>query len=251
MNPEFTSAPELSTEKSMLDACRSGDLPMLHQLLTSNQQPSNDEFTNSREFRTTLHELLEVAATYRQVAIIKYLLETYRIISLSQQFTLVQAILDNPDAEIVTALCIYDPNFSNFNIDYFRCIITEACSRPPARIGPVLHVLMDYGADLNDGYGPGGGALYAAILGDQPKEIVEKMVEKGAIVSFRVVYLAVEKRRVDVLDGLLRSSGDNVKSEELFEKAKSTGDKEIIKMVGKFLKRRMGKDKWWKVWKSK
>lgn len=63
----------------------------------------------------------------------------------------------------------------------------DACARPPEEIGPVLHVLLDYGADVHDGWGPGGGALYAAVIGGQSLEIVERILERTGAVSRRNV----------------------------------------------------------------
>jgi hypothetical protein len=117
-----------------------------------------------------------------------------------------------------------------------RCFLTDACARPPEKIVPVLHVLLDNGADVNDGWGPSGGALYAAILGSQPLEIIDKMVQKGAIVSSRVLHLVVENERLDVLEILLQRgrAEKSVKPDELVEWAKNRGNKEVLSVVQNF-----------------
>ncbi len=126
-------------------------------------------------------------------------------------------------------------------------------------------MLLDAGADVNDGLGPGAGALLAALKGAQEKGVVVKVVRKGGFVSKQVIYTAVEKERVDILPLLLRVGGGVVEEEELGERAKRSGNEVIkglvdafreggIKGIAKYEKEseeKVGeKTGWWKVWKS-
>jgi hypothetical protein len=128
--------------------------------------------------------------------------------------------------DTLRALYAHDPNFAGISINYgMQCFITDTHARSSKKIVPVLHVLIDNGAHLNDGRGPSCEALYSAILGSQPLEVVDNMVQKGARVGSRVFHLAIENERLDVLQTLLRSSQleNSVKSDNIFEWAKKTG----------------------------
>ena len=124
--------------------------------------------------------------------------------------------------------------FASFSIDYaFRSFLTEACKRPAEKMVPIIHVLLDNGADVHDGFGPGGGALYAALLGSPLREIIERIVENGGYISWRVLSTAIGEERLDVLQSLLRQS-QVWKSDELesFVKTeKDTGNEEVIAVV--------------------
>lgn len=250
----------------ILNACSSGDIARLKRLLEDiGPQPGSDcvgrqcqKVVNT----AAVHELLAKAVSSKQAATTAYLLKTYPWVTLCQAFEVVQAVLDNPDADTLRPLCAHDKSFASFSIDYhMQCFITEACARPPEQIVPVLHVLLDCGADVNDGWGPGGGALYAAILGSQPAEIIDKIFKNGGMISTSVIYAAVKNERLDVLPKLLR--GTSIGSEDLprlIEIAEDRGNKRLIAMIEDFglnqaskMRRplRHGHTKsWWQVWKS-
>ena len=92
--------------------------------------------------------------------------------------------------------------------------------RVPSKYRTIIACADHNGADMNDGHGPDGGALYAALLGGQPEEIVGEMIKNGGIISSRAVSLAVEKEHVEILGMLLANFGDVNKLEELLEQAK-------------------------------
>jgi hypothetical protein len=74
-------------------------------------------------------------SSLKQAMIVRFLLQRYPTLSLSQHFGLIQAILDNPDADTLQALCNHDRKFASFSIDdHYQCFITEACLRPPEEI---------------------------------------------------------------------------------------------------------------------
>ncbi len=126
-------------------------------------------------------------------------------------------------------------------------------------------MLLDAGVDVNDGLGPGAGALLAALQGAQEKNIAVKIVRKGGLVSERVIYTAIKKERMDILPLLLRVGEGVAEEEELSKRAKKSGNKVGeglvkafreggIKGMAKYEKE--GEEKfwektgWWKVWKS-
>lgn len=164
-------------------------------------------------------------------------------------------------------LCAHRPEFASASIDYhIHCFITEACARPPDKIGPVIHVLLDYGADLNNGMLGGAGALYAAILGSQSMEIIDRILESkppyAASVGSFAISEAIKKERVDILQRLLRDSRVREKEGKVeadIEKAKKTENPEMIAEVQRYAleliakrekEERRARKRWWQVCRS-
>jgi len=242
-------------EQAMQQACIAGDLSTLRKLLqnTLGQTPN-------------IHALLTTAVTHQHPKIVAYLLTTYPTLSLSQHTDIVKSLLSSGNVSILKRLLAHDPNFASISLDYgMRTFLTEACLSPPPKADPLIHVLLDAGADVNDGLGPRAGALLAALQGEQEKNIVVKIVRKGGLVSERVLYTAVEKERMDILPLLLRVGGGVVEEEELGRRAKKTGNEVVEALVEAFreggikgmaeYEKEVGekvweKTGWWKVWKS-
>lgn len=185
------------------------------------------------------------AVAAKQLKIVNFILQTCPSLSLKQSFDVVDAVLDNPDPAILKALCDHEKNFASFSIDYhIHCFLTAACARPPAEIVPVLHVLLDNGGDVNDGQGSGGGALYAAIVGNQPLEIIKKVVSKGADVNFRCTGLAIEQGSLETVKYLFASGKIrySFQVDATFEKAKKSGHAETIAAVQSWACERVERD---------
>ncbi|RFU25760.1 hypothetical protein B7463_g10572, partial [Scytalidium lignicola] len=175
------------------------------------------------------------------------------------QLKIIEAILDNGDANTLQAFCVHYPDFASFSIDYHgKTFLTKACARPPEKIVPVLHVLLDNGADVNDGLGPFT-PLYAAINSVQPLEIIDKIVQNGAGIYSTVVHSAIQKERLDVLLYLLWRNqaykNINIKTQDLTKYAQESDNKGIIAVVERFVldqeaetarRERKGKTKGWK-----
>ncbi|KAJ2985384.1 hypothetical protein NUW58_g5559 [Xylaria curta] len=257
-------------QKSMLDACSSGDVGLLGQLFVKHgiRQGSKSVSVKSAtasSFGTApeeiaqptllpTHELLERAVVARQVDIVQFILSTYPSLSLNGVHeAFVRAVLKNPDAEVLRLLCNRDRTFANFSMDCgLRTFLTDACALPPPQAVPILHVLLDNGANVHDGWGPGGGALYAAIIGQQPREIVEKILSKMDNVSSRAIVPAIRQGDVDIVGALLehdhcRSSFD---VKECIKEAKKRGDKSIMQLVELWARSRPETEKkpskkWW------
>jgi hypothetical protein len=115
---------------------------------------------------------------------------------------------------------------------------------------------------VHDGFGPGGGALYAALVGSQPREIIERIVKNGGCISWRVLSTAIGKERLDVLPILLRKSQvwKSDQLESFVKTAKDTGNEEVIAVVQRYARswvakairqeREKSPKKWWQMWKS-
>jgi len=266
--------------QSMLNACSSGDVATLQQLfLKHGIQPGSKPIPTKslppspnaphlggkaiiESGIPSTDELLQRAVAAKQVGMVKFILHTYPSLTLSQSHGVVSAVLDNPSPSVLQALCDHDSNFASFSVDYcFRSFLTDACSRPPALIVPVIHVLLDNGTDVHDGW-PAGYALWAAITGNQPVEIVSKILEKGGIVSSGCVVMAIRRGDADVVEALLSSRrvSARVEAEKCVEESKKTGDEEIIAIVQTWARKKVERDAggsnegsktWgWKFWKS-
>ncbi|KAI1119753.1 hypothetical protein F5Y10DRAFT_273757 [Nemania abortiva] len=245
-------------QHSVLNALSSGDTEALKRLLvecgvqrasnTSNS-PFDQTLTpeGSAKSPTTslsIYTILETAVAARQLNAVKLILRTYPALSLSQGHGVARAVLRAPDPEILQALCAHDRAFASLSMDYgMRSFLTDACTVPPAQAVPILHVLLDNDADVDDGWGPGGGALYAAIRGGQPVEVVERILSKTSTVSSRNGLEAIRQGDVDVVRALFLSKTANRKFnvEECVEEAKKTGDEEIIASVQKWAQKKVDK----------
>ncbi|KAI1865315.1 uncharacterized protein JN550_008363 [Neoarthrinium moseri] len=124
-------------------------------------------------------------------------------------------------------------------MDYhFHTFFTLACEQPPERIAPVLHVLLDYDADVADGWGGNAGALYAAIIGGQPRGVIENVLachsSQHVPLNQGHVGAAIHRGDQEILT-LLFSSGkvrfEVAVAEDYVEQAEKTGDKAIIALV--------------------
>lgn len=236
---------------AMLDACSSGDISTLQRLFAENgiqpgskpvygvyydpkHYPQGYPATAESNIPSTW-ELLAQAVAAKHIAVVQFILQTYPSLSLSQVLAVVHAVLDNPDPAVLQVLLDHEPGFANFSIDSgMRCFLTEACARPPEEIEPVLHVLLDNGADVNDGWGPGGGALFAALMGGQPLEVIAKIVDRGGRISTGYVLAAIQRGRSDAVELLLyhkRNSLAGMAVGEIKEAALESADKDIISVV--------------------
>ncbi|KAI8634302.1 hypothetical protein F5Y19DRAFT_412921 [Xylariaceae sp. FL1651] len=124
-----------------------------------------------------------------------------------------------------------------------RTFITDACALPPAQAVPVLHVLLDNNASVDDGWGPGGGALFAAVIGGQPVEILARILSKVTMVCVRHGLAAIRRGDVDIVKALFMSETASAKFivEPCAEAAKNTRDVEIIAIVQKWAQEKVGK----------
>ncbi|KAI0859733.1 hypothetical protein F4860DRAFT_481320 [Xylaria cubensis] len=274
-NQDGHSESDSGTWKSMLDACSSGDVELLQKLFNKHgiQRGSKpipvrfvatggsqaDPKESIVPIMPATDELLEQAVAARQINVVHLILHTYPSISLNQSHGVVRAVLENPDAEVLEALCNHAPDFASFSIDSgLRTFLTDACTLPPDQAVPILNVLLDNGADVDDGWGPGGGALFAAVIGHQPVEIINKILSKGINVSSRVAVPAIQQSCVDIIRALLSNKNATLKVDvqECIEEAERRGDKEIIMIVkdwaqdrAKIVSRRnadeRSRKKWW------
>ncbi|KAK0108654.1 hypothetical protein ONS95_003447 [Cadophora gregata] len=228
MNRSAFNSNDTENHESTLEACRVGDLFTLQKLLSIS--------TNKPIPEATGLSLLATGVQHQHPKIVTHLLTTHPTISLCQSTDIVASLLSKPSIPILRLLLAHDSHFANISIDYgMRTFLTDACREPPPKINPLIHVLLDTGADVNDGMGPGGGALLAAIWGDQGKDIILKIVKKGGFVAGPVLTAALQKERVDVLRMLLKRGGGNIDVEDILRRVRAGSNKRIEKIVERFM----------------
>ncbi|KAK8139467.1 hypothetical protein PG984_002847 [Apiospora sp. TS-2023a] len=156
-------------------------------------------------------QLLEKAVAAKQLDVVNVLLHAEPQYSLMQSQGIVAAVLEHPDQALLQALLDYEPRFAYISLDdsHIRCFIPEAWACPPLQISPVLHILLDNSAEPHDAsFGPGTGALWAAYRGQQPLDIVGKVLARKGPVSRSCALAAI--RHADaavsrcVLDGKIK-----------------------------------------------
>ncbi|KAI1871638.1 hypothetical protein JX265_005624 [Neoarthrinium moseri] len=150
---------------------------------------------------------------------VEFIFRTSSTLSLAQGQNIALTMIEHPDAAILKRICDHDHAFASLTMDYhFHTFFTLACEQTPERIAPVLHVLLDYDADVADGWGGNAGALYAAIIG----------VNQGHVGA------AINRGDEEIL-ALLLSSGkvrfEAAVAEDHVEQAEQTGVKAIIALV--------------------
>lgn len=248
-------AATMDDSNPMLTACSSGDAAELQRLLSENGieknskpiitqcvygkwKPAESPAVPGTLIPSTL-ELLDTAVAAGQLDVVDLLLKTYPSLSFSEGQNTARVLINHPDAAILKRICEHDPGFAGLTMDYgYRTFFTQACDQPPQKITPLLMILLDYGADVDDGGGAGGGALLAAIAGNQSAEVIGKAIEchktQKVPISRRHVNAAISRSDEEIVS-LLLSSGlvrdDDEESENYAQQAENTGNKAIIALV--------------------
>lgn len=105
----------------------------------------------------------------------------------------VRTIIDYPNIEILKLLQAHTPNIVNHEFNPLQTFLTETCrgdwqygSPANDKTLPLMHYLLENGADPKEGSWNGCGALYSALGFSWPLEIMDKMIHKGAVVGILV-----------------------------------------------------------------
>jgi hypothetical protein len=185
----------------MLNACTSGDVAALQHLFKAAdiRKGSEPVYISTPNKPPPINDLLEAAITNGKPAIVSLLLETYSGIQFLGR--VITALLNRPDLAILEALYRYDNGIVSFEWDdQVTTFVTEACKRPPERIAPLLHFLVEHDADLWTGGLPSQFAVHAALCGNQALDVIEAMVKKGGPVYGQAAEQAVLRERAGVLE---------------------------------------------------
>ncbi|KAF7539810.1 hypothetical protein G7054_g1891 [Neopestalotiopsis clavispora] len=245
-------------EQPMLDACSSGDVAALEHLFNIHgiEQGSKPIITQcyygtwSRVeskgipgcMIPSTMELLEKAVAAKQLAIVDFIFQTYPSFDLSECQGVASAIIQHPDAAILKRICDHQPTFASISMDYhLHTFFTQACEKPPDHIAPVLHILLDYGADISDGWS-GLGALWAAISRGHSIEVIEKVLKchssRHTPILSSQAGAAIERGDEDIVALIfsnkhMRFNADQ--AAQYVEQAEKTGNKAIITIVQEWM----------------
>lgn len=120
--------------------------------------------------------------------------------------SIINAVLDHPNVEILHMLWDYDHSLVNFEFDDHTTFLSQACRRDPDTIGPVIQFLVSHGADMRAGWRLDWDLL-PAIGGGQHLDVIEVMVAHGARMDYSAILAAVRAGRADVLQLCLDKGG--------------------------------------------
>ena len=222
-------------QKDMIEACESGDVPRLQQLLQACDVRDGDAPVDQKYGEPDPPEsappptwkLVTAAVSHGHFPIVALILKTYPAVDLNRQSVL-EAALVKPHLETFKLLHAHSSHIVNYEFDSLNTsLLMETC-----RSGhPLLpNYLLDNGADPNEGGFPGAGPLFYAVKFEQPLAVIVKMVDRGAVVTNAVLIEAVRKQRTTILEFLLKQAGLKDPQRAL-ECAYETGNKEIITLI--------------------
>ena len=245
-------------KKEMLQACWAGDLSWLQQLYqTLNIQPEAKlDWMEKAHMSHTVFELFMTTIIHEHVPILCYLLTMHPQMELDYE-KVARAIVDHPNLEIMKIIHAHHPNIVNLEFNTIETFLTEACCggqrhKPYTNMTvPLVHYLLDHGADPIEGCFAGCGALYPALESSLPLEIIVKMVQKGGVVNRPVLTMAMKKKRLDALEFFVQKAGFSChySIDQILEDARKSEDKEVMSVVTAgvpTLKKRQSR--WWQFW---
>lgn len=256
---------EISHKQALLNACTTGNLQTLQSHFSSqNIQPGSKVlWLETEESPPPTWKLVTVAISHANVAVISYLLSIYTVGDISCE-EIASALIQHSNLEIMSLLYNHSPEIVNLEMDPHRTFLTEACRGPQdsaISILPLLHYLLDNGADPREGGLGASGALLPALESKQPLEIIEKMLRCGASVNILVFRTAARMKRVDALRSFFEAGrfSSVLLPGKMLEIARESKDAEIISVVEEgsleMEKSNQGvggrSKRWWEVWKSR
>lgn len=201
-----------SIQQAMVEACESGQVPRLQQLLQAYDieehsapiTPKYGEPEPPPSAPPPTWKLITAAVRNARSSILALLLKTYPTVNLHHE-SILDAALANPDLETFKLLHAHSPSIVNYGFDSLNTsLLMESCRGG----NPLLpNYLLDNGADPNEGGFPGAGPLFYAVQFDQPVEFVRKMVDRGAVVTKVVLKEANRKQGTPASAFLLERGG--------------------------------------------
>jgi hypothetical protein len=198
----------------------------------NNIRGSKPVYISSSDKPPPANEMLEASVTSGHLDIVLLILHPYGETRIRFYGQVVDALLKNPNLDIMEALYNYDNSIVSFEWDdHTNTFFIKACEQPSEKITPLLHFLIDHNADLEAGYFPR--PVYNAIAGGQTLSMIESMVKKGSDVSITTVRQAVVCERVDVIRFFIgigiKGGRDN--AQYLRSEAEKTENIEVVKLV--------------------
>lgn len=245
-------------KKEMLEACKTGNLSQLQQIYqTHDIQPGAQlDWMEKDESPTMVFRLNVTAIIHEHVPILKYLLSMHPTCDLYYE-TVVLAIVDHPNLEMLDVIVKHQPDIINIQYRHTHTFLTDACqggsydSPPSDKTLPLIHYLLDHGADPRRGSWRDCGALCTALESKRSLEIIEKMMAKGATVDDFIFSAAIKGQRPDAVQLFFdRAILRGCSTKRLLKEARETGDKEMVSLVEAGIAKFTGQElpKWWHVW---
>jgi len=229
-------APEVNQlEKSMYNACEAGDVQSLQQLLKVFALQEAEQ--SARPPRTLARLLVYTAVKHKRSSVLVFILEECPDLGIGDELIL-QAAFDNPDLEVFKLLHEHSPLIVHCD-QFFNHgnALSEACRGGNPLIPDYL---LDHGADPNQSALGPWRALHCAITGDQPLELITKMVKVGACVTSSEVLYAVRRGDPDILAFVLPKYSEKIQGtvgDYVAEDLKVIKDPELRIIVEKRLQR--------------
>ncbi|ODM21176.1 hypothetical protein SI65_04229 [Aspergillus cristatus] len=263
-HPLIKNYPHPTHMQSMLQACASNNLPALQALLKPyNYHPTGTSliWCESDTDPPETWKMVTIAITHGHIHILSYLLTLYSRGGGIECYPIIEAILDNPDVEMMRLVHNHSPRSIHYIFDSGETFLSMACRRCQyrshsdnfmARMLALVHYLLDNGASpaehVYEQRFRGDGALLPAVRSRLPIDVIEKMVKCGAVVDVEVFGEAVGGRRVDVLGLFLRKGkfgdgvGGNLKG--LCDVARERGNGDVDGVVVGFVERGVRRRVW-------
>ncbi|KAL8901266.1 MAG: hypothetical protein Q9207_005285 [Kuettlingeria erythrocarpa] len=234
-------------QQMMIAACAAGNLPLLQTLLSAAGAKKGDAPVEPKWIAypdsiapvpesgpAATSTLLSQAVIHARPNILAFLLSMYPT---APAHHVLYDALAHPDETIFKLLYRHDPAIVNHEFEsQHKTALMVACSEGAGN--PLLpNLLLDNGADPNEGMGIWG-PLVCAIDHGQPLSLIQKMIASGAWVRSAAVNAAVRARRLDALQFFLNHCtiyDQDILQESLRKDVEELGDKEIIRSVDGWL----------------
>lgn len=228
--------------KAILQACRTGDLARLIQLFQDhNTRPEpRASWREDPNGPPNTRILLDQAVVYQHAHIVRYLLSISPFEKKLATKSTVRALVETQNLEIAEVLRTRAPEIVNMELGHFDTFLSAACrggdgcnhdNLPGDDSLPLIHYLLDNGADPSEGSWGGCGSIPAAIDFARPLEVIEKMIEKGGVVNLLAFSSAVRNRRIDALQLFFDKAPFSVSVDDMLKRAAESEDKEIMDIV--------------------
>ncbi|KAL8918714.1 MAG: hypothetical protein Q9208_007185 [Pyrenodesmia sp. 3 TL-2023] len=234
-------------QRMMIDACSAGDLQQLQRLLSAAGVKKGDAPVEPKWIAypeklapvpgsgpAATSTLLCEAVIHSHADILAFLLSIYPTAPV--QSVLYDA-LAHPDQAIFKLLYQHDPAIVNHEFEsQHKTALMVACTEGAGN--PLLpNILLDNGADPNEGMGLWG-PLVCAIDHGQPLSLIQKMIASGAWVRSVAVTAAIRARRLDALRFFLDHCtiyDQEILRQSLRRDVEELDDKESLRSVDEWL----------------
>lgn len=246
----------------MLKACETGDIGKLKGLFSAANLSEINTATQlgidfiPRSGPPATSALLYSAVTHNRPEILQFLLKTYPNASIASD-VLLGSRYANPDLPTLKVLHSHDPSIVNYGMqqtDGMDYLLLDYCRDGDPQLAGYL---LDNGADPNAEEFPALNfcPLQIAINSGQPPSLINKLIECGAKVSVMEVTYAIRKQRMDILELVLSHcqwrayrQSPRKKMKEVLQKARETGNMELIALVKNQTRKAKKEMSCWQFW---